>query len=110
MQDYIRRIQRRVFGIITALEKPTLLSEVGDQLVIRFILSYSHHIDIALLQDAVSTLVKSKMIQGSVKSGSFIPQIYEDRKSNAVVSFLRDNQYITKKLLKDNRVKEEYFL
>lgn len=65
---------------------------------------FSHHIDNSLLQETLSSMIKVKKIHGSVKAGSFIPQLYEDRKSNAVVSFLRDNQYITKKLLKDNRV------
>lgn len=29
-QDYIRRIQRRIHGIITAIEKPSLLSDICD--------------------------------------------------------------------------------
>ena len=64
----------------------------------------SHSIDLGLLQETITSLIKQNKIQGSVKAGSFIPQIYEDKKNNAVSHFLRDNQYITKKLLKDNRV------
>ena len=64
----------------------------------------SHSIDLGLLQETITSLIKQNKIQGSVKAGSFIPQIYEDKKNNAVSNFLRDNQYITKKLLKDNRV------
>lgn len=48
--------------------------------------------------------IKQGQINGSMKAGSFIPQRYEDQKNDTVVNFLRSNQYVTKKLLKDNRV------
>ena len=64
----------------------------------------SYSIDASLFHETVSTFIKQGQIHGSIKAGSFIPQRYEDQKNDAVVNFLRSNQYVTKKLLKDNRV------
>ncbi len=69
-----------------------------------FLCYSSYSIDASLFQETVSTFIKQGQIHGSIKAGSFIPQRYEDQKNDAVVNFLRSNQYVTKKLLKDNRV------
>ena len=65
---------------------------------------FSHSIDPSLFHETVSMFIKQGQINGSMKAGSFIPQRYEDQKNDTVVNFLRSNQYVTKKLLKDNRV------
>lgn len=64
----------------------------------------SYSIEASLFHETVSTFIKQGLIHGSIKGGSFIPQRYEDQKNDAVVNFLRSNQFVTKKLLKDNRV------
>ncbi|KNB42560.1 E3 UFM1-protein ligase 1 [Blastocystis sp. subtype 4] len=94
LSTFIRRNQCCIRGILLAIDKPALLSELSD----------FYSIDASLFQETVSTFIKQGQIHGSIKAGSFIPQRYEDQKNDAVVNFLRSNQYVTKKLLKDNRV------
>lgn len=68
-------------------------------------LSYSYSIDSSLFQETVSLLLKSGLLWGSVKAGSFTPQRFEDQKSDAIVGFLRSNQFVPKKLLKEHHVR-----
>ena len=54
--------------------------------------------------ESATSLIKNHRVGGIVRAGQFIPQHYEDQKKDAVMSFMRSNQYVTKKMLKDNKV------